>query len=291
MHYISHNMNKHIPQYKFNKEKAQHSGFEIIPIERIYAKSNGSEGKPHRLNFYQILFCTGGEGTHVVDFNPIAFKKDTIIPLAKGQVQQFDAISKMQGFAILFTSEFLISGESEYAYLYDFTIFNHLLGQINIEGNTNIHFLFHQLMNEQQNPGGFENTTFMRNALKNLLILMEREKRSHFEIKCDDSLLIYQQFRQILEAHVSYKLKSNQIADQLNVPLKQLNAAVKLYTNTTSKNYIEEHVILEAKRLLAHSSLSVKEIAYELGFEDPTNFTKYFKKRTETLPNKYRQNS
>jgi AraC-like DNA-binding protein len=284
-------MNKHIPQYKFNKEQAQHSGFEIIPIDRIYAKSNGSEGKPHRLNFYQILYCTGDVGTHVVDFKPIDFKKGTIIPLAKGQVQQFDTISKMQGYAILFTSEFLISGESEYAYLYDFTIFNHLLGQISIESNTNIQLLLELLIKEQQNHEGFENTSFLRNTLKNLLILMEREKRSHFEIRCDESLLLYQQFRQILEDNVSYKLKSNKIADQLNVPLKQLNAAVKLYANTTSKNYIEEHVILEAKRLLAHSSLSVKEIAYELGFEDPTNFTKYFKKRTETLPNKYRQTS
>jgi AraC-like DNA-binding protein len=68
-----------------------------------------------------------------------------------------------------------------------------------------------------------------------------------------------------------------------------VNTAVKLMTNTTAKKYLEDRVILEIKRLLVYSSLSVKEIAYQVGFEDPTNFTKYFKSRVHMLPSEYQK--
>jgi len=47
--------------------------------------------------------------------------------------------------------------------------------------------------------------------------------------------------------------------------------------------------LLEAKRLLVHTNLSIKEIGGELGFEDPAYFVRYFKKNTETTPVEFRE--
>jgi AraC family transcriptional activator of pobA len=58
--------------------------------------------------------------------------------------------------------------------------------------------------------------------------------------------------------------------------------------NKTAKEFIEEQVILEAKRLLAQGSRPIKEIAYELGFSEPTNMVKFFKKHTHTTPAAFR---
>jgi len=95
-------------------------------------------------------------------------------------------------------------------------------------------------------------------------------------------------FRNLLEQNVNYKVKVVDFCDQLNISAKQLNNSLKLY-NTTAKQYIDDRILLEINRLLVYSSLSIKEIAYEIGFEDPTNFTKYFKTRMNMLPTDYRK--
>jgi AraC-like DNA-binding protein len=283
-------MQKNIPKYEFNSQHKLYRGFEIIPLSRIFEKTDVKSLKPHRLNFYQIIYITKGTGIHTVDFNTIEYTANTIIPVSKDQVQQYDSsTTEAEGFAILFTPDFLITDESGYNYIYDFVIFNHIIGQIAIDADNQIKEHFNSLKGEELNSGKFNNTEFIRNTLKNFLILIERKKRSCTDIVCDQSLTLYQKFIKELNDNISYKLRIGEVCDKLNVTPKQLNAAVKLYTGTTAKNYIEDRLILEMKRLLSYSSYTVKEIAYNIGFEDPTNFTKYFKKRTDQLPNIYRQ--
>ena len=105
---------------------------------------------------------------------------------------------------------------------------------------------------------------FFSNQVKSFLLLLEREKRSRAEIKCQDSLLIFQKFHRHLEDKLSYQLKVNEICEFLNVNSKQLGMAVSLYARTTTKDFINDRLILEAKRLLSYSSMSIKEIAYEI---------------------------
>ncbi|WP_459640649.1 helix-turn-helix domain-containing protein [Flavobacterium sp. CGRL2] len=57
----------------------------------------------------------------------------------------------------------------------------------------------------------------------------------------------------------------------------------------TPKEIIDDRVMLEAKRLLAHTNENVKEISYELGFEEPTNFIKYFRKHSNSTPVEFRE--
>ena len=58
---------------------------------------------------------------------------------------------------------------------------------------------------------------------------------------------------------------------------------------STPKKIIDDRIMLEAKRLLAHSSESVKEISYSLGFDEPTNFVKYFRKHHLSTPIEFRE--
>ena len=67
-------------------------------------------------------------------------------------------------------------------------------------------------------------------------------------------------------------------ADQLHITPDQLNRIIKSTIGKTSKEYIQSRLITEAKRLLYFSNLSNKEIAFELGFNEPANFSAFFKK-------------
>jgi AraC-like DNA-binding protein len=68
-----------------------------------------------------------------------------------------------------------------------------------------------------------------------------------------------------------------------------LNTVSKTVVHQTAKAFIDSFVILEAKRLLVATTLSVKEISYECGFDEPTNFLKYFKKHTNLTPTQFRK--
>ncbi|MFA9371590.1 MAG: helix-turn-helix domain-containing protein [Labilibaculum antarcticum] len=280
--------NSSIPKYVFNNRKSK-LGLEIVPLERILSYSKENNHKAHRTNFYQILFVTKGRGVHEVDFETIGYSENTIIPVAMGQVQRFSDNEQLRGFALLFTTDFLIKEELDYSYLYDFTIFLHSIKPVGLFANKSIYTIWEDIISEQKKGQAFQTGEYQRNLLKNFLIQLERSKRDRIDIVCNDSFNLYLKFRRILEEKINYKLRVTDVCEQLNVTSKQINLAVKLFANTTAKQYMEDRVILEIKRLLIYSPLSVKEIAYEIGFEDPTNFTKYFKARVKMLPSEYQK--
>ena len=61
------------------------------------------------------------------------------------------------------------------------------------------------------------------------------------------------------------------------------------FLDKTPKQIIDERIVLESKRLLVHSSMAIKEVAYELGYDEPTNFVKYFRKHTALTPSEFRE--
>lgn len=276
-----------IPTYEFNNQQTAF-GVEIADLNKIMTHKDKAL-KPHRLNFYQILVITKGRGIHEVDFQQIAYSENTVIPIAMGQVQRFTLNPNLAGYAILFTPDFLIKDNLDYSYLYDFTIFLHTINPISGIANQAIYTLIDEMISEQQKKHEFNTIEYQRNLLKNLLIQIERNKRKRTDIGWNDSLEFFLKFRQLLEENVNYKVRVADLCEQLNISEKQLNGSIKRYQNTTAKKYIEERILLELKRLLVYSTLSMKEIAYEIGFEDPTNFTKYFKARMKMLPTEYRQ--
>lgn len=276
-----------ISTYDFNNKQST-LGIEIIDLHRIMTTEEKAF-KAHRLNFYQLLIFRKGRGVHEVDFQKIAYSENTVIPIAMGQVQRFAANAEVEGYAILFTPDFLVKENLDYSYLYHFTIFMHTIRPISSIANQAIYTLIGEMISEQQKGAVFNSGEYQRNLLKNFLIQIERNKRERSDIVCKDSLHLFMNFRKLLEQQVNYKLRVADLCEELGISPKQLNASLKLYNYTSAKQYIEDRVLLEVKRLLVYSELSIKEIAYQIGFDDPTNFTKYFKAHMKVLPTDYRK--
>lgn len=277
-----------IPNCNFNNKKSK-LGLEIVPLQRILDHTQKREYEAHRLNFYQILIFTKGRGVHEVDFEKIAYSENTVIPVAMGQVQRFSDNDQADGYALLFKPDFIIKGDMDYQYLYDYSIFTHSIKPISNIANKEVYSLLQEMIIEQNKDDLFDTSDYQRNLLKNFLIQLERNKRQRVDIVCNDSFDLYIRFKKIVEEKISYKLRVGDICDELNVTAKQLNAAIKLFVSANAKQFIEDRLVLEIKRLLGYTTLSIKEIAFEIGFEDPTNFTKYFKNRVNMLPTEYQK--
>jgi AraC-like DNA-binding protein len=77
-------------------------------------------------------------------------------------------------------------------------------------------------------------------------------------------------------------------ASVMSISERKLNKALTAVLGKTAKELIDERIILEAKRMLAHTNYSIKEIGFELGFDEPTNFIKYFRKQEGKTPVEFR---
>jgi len=86
----------------------------------------------------------------------------------------------------------------------------------------------------------------------------------------------------------NFNLTLSDLADTFNVSADHLNATIKKYTNKPVKRHIKDKMIAQAKNLLIHSDMEIKEIAYTLGFNYPQYFNRTFKNSVGKTPNEYR---
>jgi AraC-like DNA-binding protein len=101
----------------------------------------------------------------------------------------------------------------------------------------------------------------------------------------------YGWFRDHIEEHFRSWHKVSEYADRLGYSARTLNRLARQNTGLTAKQLIDERVVLEAKRQLSHADAPVAEIAEQLGFDDPSNFSSYFLSRTGTTPGAFRARS
>ena len=96
-------------------------------------------------------------------------------------------------------------------------------------------------------------------------------------------------FKKAVEKDYKKEHSTSYYADLLYITPDHLNRTFKAKTGTTAKDYIQSRIITEAKRLLFFSDLANKEIAYELGFNEPANFSAFFKKHTQLSPSNFKK--
>lgn len=93
------------------------------------------------------------------------------------------------------------------------------------------------------------------------------------------SVCILRDFNSLVAAQYARWHKVSDYADEIRISPKRLSQTIKSLTGKPAKAVIQDRLLLEAKRLLLHTELSVKEIAYQLGFEEPLHFSSFFKKK------------
>jgi AraC family transcriptional regulator, transcriptional activator of pobA len=280
-----------IKTYKFKDGLPQE--FEIINLAELFSFGKKFLTKPHRTNFYHIFWFQKGTPIHTVDFVQIEIKANTLLFLSKDVVHYFDAKGEFEGKLILFTDEFLCQSEEDTFFLKSSILFNDLFSvtQIQTEEKDCIFSDLFRLMELEFNlePHKFQ-PQILKNYLHNFLLLSERERQKQgiFEVKKSVNLDYVSAFRELLEQNYKEQKQVSYFAKKIYLTEKRLNLATRSILGKTPKELIDERVVLEAKRLLAHTTKTVKEIGYELGFEEPTNFNKYFRKHSLITPSQFR---
>lgn len=279
---------------KYNFKPGLPQELEIVDLANLYARSKAIITATHRAGFYHIIWFQQGSPTHWVDFKPKKIKPNTLLFLNKDVVQRFDNKVKYEGKAILFTDGFFCKSETDTKFLRNSILFNDLftVSEIQVQKQSKIfEELLQQMTEELQNIKDNLQADILQNLLHNFLLQAEREKRKQnfTEIKKGAYLDYVILFKDLLEINYKSKKQVSFYTKEILITEKRLNKATTKVLGKTPKELIDDRIMLEAKRILAHTSESVKEIGYDLGFVEPTNFIKYFKKHSKLTPTEFRE--
>ena len=269
-------------------------GLELTTIRRILASKAPTLLAPVRAGFYHIIWVKRGQAVHTVDFERVPLEPGSLLFVGPARVHTFDLRADYEGQLLLFTDAFFARSAADARFLRTTSLFQDLrdrpvvLAGVEAAG---LATLFTQLATElTQAPDAYQ-PVVLQNLVHNLLLLAERARRQQGYRPLDQGphLNYTVLFRDLVEAQFQTVRSVRRYAAQLSVSEKRLAQATAKTLGKLPKQLIDERVTLEAKRLLVHTRASIKEIGFELGFEEPTNFVKYFRRQTSLTPIEFRE--
>ena len=291
----SHYNQKMIPTIEYKQKEFSDKGIEIIELNSLYSRIPSlahDPAKPHRVDFYLLIYITKGQGKHFIDFNHYPFKDGSFIFVNKDQIHAFDTENSPSGKVIAFNQRFVDEISSKLRmpiFSLDYLLNAYCpIFQANNELKQSCDLLLTEIKKEttRENTDSFIVELIFSSML--LKLMRERPKNYHKSIN-ENQIKIIHEFLGLIETHSVLNRNVAFYADKLAMSYKQLNQLCKLISKKTAKQLIDSYIIIQAKRKLAIDQSSVKEVSYDLGFEEISNFIKFFKKHSLETPAQFKK--
>jgi len=251
---------------------------------------------PAYKEFIKILHLPAGYKLRV-DFACYHTQQPTLFFISPNQYLELEVAGEESGYSIFYNRDFYCVQIHDQEVACDGLLFNNIRNMPKVELLENeIAFLgglFKEMIGEfQLNDSSLEE--MVRTYLKQLLIRATRSwKRQHLTHDVTDQqsdLEFFRKFTRLVEEHYKSKHTVADYADFLCMAPKTITHKFNRLGLPQPNEVIKNRIILEAKRLLVHTSLTAKEIAYELGYSDPAYFSRLFQTKTGESPSSFRAN-
>lgn len=237
--------------------------------------------QPRRLSSYFIVFIESGSVTYKLDLQEITLTDGHLLfampnqvftpPVKTNNLKYFKVLFDENTLALLPQQfPFLVNPLNSQTIIFDnvarervrkgFEILNQILYIDKQQTDTEITLAYLNSLLVELNSAYFKNTEPTNILNTNLSKFIE--------------------FKLVVETHLTEQPSINEIAEKLALSTNSLYRIVKEYSGTSPKDFFTNRLMIEAQRKLHYSNLSVKELAYELGFNDPDYFSRLFKKST-----------
>jgi AraC family transcriptional regulator, transcriptional activator of pobA len=262
------------------------SPFVIKTMEEIEQRQGGIADEPHRHNYYTVIWSYAATGRHIIDFREYAIEPQHIFFVSPEQVHQVITDPHPTGVVILFTPEFLQKNSIREDFISNLKIFRDIDDTpplpINPEMQGSLRLFADQMLN------AFRSNNEMRlEAIGAYLKLFLLECNGHCSLfpgsntqNMEVGRSMVRHFKDLVEKNYRTWHQVKEYAEQLNVSPNYLNEVIKSAIHKSAKDYIQNRLMLEAKRMGLFTNKSIKEIGFDLGFDDPSHFSKFFKSNT-----------
>lgn len=242
--------------------------------------------RPHKHNnYFEIVYLSQASGYHTIDLETYSIKPPMVFLIRKDQMHCWDIQSEPSGYVVIIKKSF-VDDSSDLE-------MKHLFSEISKstciypEDHSVIEQILQLMTNEYKSTSGSSGDMVLEGLLKALLAKLNRTPRpKHNQFTKQSNLF---------EAYKSLLNQSDQLinhvahyANLLHTTPQNLNAVCRKEGQISAAELLSECIIIEAKRLLNYTDLTISEIGLNLGFTDNSHFTKYFKRFTQKTPTAFR---
>ncbi len=254
----------------------------------ITEKVNFSNSKE---KVFRMILIEEGIFDVKIDFSSYTINTPALVFVSENQLLNINANGKgLHGKVVNFSNDFFCIKLNRSETFCDAVIFNTTkppyvpLSEVDLK---KVSYLILAMENELKEANEFQEEIII-SQLKTLLLYASNIKLKQFgQVNLAVLSTLVSDFQNLLDEKYATEHSAQFYSDQLNISPKGLNKAVKKELGRTVSEIIKEKVIIEAKRELYSKELSIKEIAFKLGFEDPAYFSRFFKKETAHSPKEY----
>ncbi len=284
---------QHIPTYSLQSFSHADDAGRQFQVEVFDANRHFQVSYPHRHDFFEVLYLTKGSGIHVIDSAEYAIEPPCVFFMSPGQAHKLELSNDIEGYIYIFTAEYYLLDKNNQNRLLEFPFF-FTINQDNppllLHKHSDCVFLEQLFVMAIKELSKDESSIHLLRSLLDSILnyadtLYKKEGQS---VSNGKGHLLVKRFFQLVEENYQKNMSVNQYAEMLAITPNHLTQTIRQLTGRTSNDILQSKQVLETKRLLIHTNLTVSQIADELHFSDQSYFTKFFKKATGVTPGKFR---
>ncbi|GLB50337.1 helix-turn-helix domain-containing protein [Neptunitalea lumnitzerae] len=271
--------------------KTGNLAFQIRTIEK------DSLNQVQRLNQYSLIWIKKGKGHVNADFSEYAYNEGAMFCFSPHQPFMLTSVTDLEALVIHFHPDFFCIYKHQKEVACDGVLFNNIYTSpqltITERDRLKLDLLIDQMKDEMQQQG-LAQYELLVSYLKIFLITASRLKTQQQESQLQhisnekEEPFVLQKLKDFINLHYKTKHKASEYAEMLTMSQKALAKLTKTYFNKTMTDLITDRIVIEAKRELYLTNKTVKEIAYDLGYDDEYYFSRFFKKKAALSPQAYR---
>jgi AraC-like DNA-binding protein len=279
-----------IPELPFAPPAGTPDGVEVMTLAQLHARvGHAALRVPQRPTFHQLLTVSRGALRHTVDFTDHTLAPGRWLWVRPGQVQQWGRLDDADGLLVLFQPDFLDAGSGVAARLDDPHV--PVLHEATGDDEHRLTDAAEHLARAFTSPGRLPLEA--RQAVLRHLLAVLVLRLTHLGAAPDSTTTVepndtFLRLRDAVERDFTRTHRLEDYARALGYSARTLSRATQAAAGVNAKEFLDRRIVLQARRLLAHSDDTAAQIAARLGFTSATNFSKYFRQRTGSTPIAFR---
>ncbi len=262
--------------------------FLFATMEEVDRESGGITDDPHRHSYYTIIWPTDAGGQHIIDFREYEIKNNHIFFVSPGQVHQVITTPAPKGYVIMFTPCFLERNSISCDFISDIRLFRNSdeTPPLEVAGSRADKLKFYaeemSASHEEYLTGGNQGLMLEKAGAFLKLFLIECNTECTLNNNGNTQniqveKIMVKKFKQLVEENFNRLHRVGEYASLMSVTPNYLNEVISDAVKVSAKEMIIQRVVLEAKRMVLFSGKSAKEIGFDLGFDDPSHFSRFFR--------------
>ncbi|WKY42931.1 AraC family transcriptional regulator [Eubacteriaceae bacterium ES2] len=284
---------KQIERIQYQKSIKEMQNFEIVDLQLFFStRPRRMLEKDYRLDFWSILYIIDGNGVHFIDFRPFKYQAGSVIFIRRNQVQHFEINSRVKGYIIHINEAMMLQlNDLNTDFLWDVvdTSYGSPVVQMESGKASTTRLLVDLIYNEYNQFSERDKSAFIKSLFESFILSIERELDSNKGQSNTTDYIVFKKFRKLVENHYTERMPLEFYEKKIGLSKKTINLATRRMVDMSAKEYINQRLHLEIKRYLSQGELMIYEIAELLGFDEPANMTKFFKRYEKITPKDFRK--